>query len=92
MEGYKFKSLKKRKASKANSSAKHKLVREYIPPKSDAIHSFAHSACETLAEKTDAPMFKESQTIRWLAQFLELAARVQATYLNDAEQIDKDSQ
>jgi len=84
--------MKKQRSSKVNSSIKHLPKKEYIPPKSDAIQSLAHSACETLAEKNDAPIFKESQTIRWLAQFLELAARVQAAYLNDAEHIDKDSQ
>jgi hypothetical protein len=69
---------------------------EYVSPKATTINEFAQSVCEALAVRTGDAAFRHPQTIRWLADFLDLAARIQAKHLNtqhrDAGQfVDKEA-
>lgn len=61
---------------------------EYVPPKPEAIRAFARSVCEMLADRTDNPAFMQPHAIRWLTDFLELAARVEAKRLNAGQSVD----
>lgn len=62
---------------------------EYVAPKSEMIRAYADSICEALATRTDDPVFRQPHVVRGLAQFLELALRAKAKYLNDRGLIDK---
>jgi hypothetical protein len=63
---------------------------EYVPPKSETIRAFAQAVCEQLATQQNDPIFRQPQAIRWLADLLELAARVQTKHLNAEQLVDKD--
>lgn len=65
---------------------------EYVPPKTEMIRAFSKRVCETLAVQNHDPAFIHPNAIRWLAEFLELAARVQAKHQNEQQSVDKEEQ
>lgn len=54
---------------------------EYLPPAQTDIDTFAVRVCEVLAEKHD-PAIAEPDVVRGLAEFMRIAARIQAKHLN----------
>ncbi len=60
------------------------------PPKAEAIRAFARIVCETLADRRNDRTFTQPNVIRGLAEFLEIAARVQAKQLNSEQLIDSE--
>lgn len=60
---------------------------EYLPPTDEAISAFARSVCKQLAENGD-PTYTSLEVVNGLGDFLKLAGRIQAKYLNRAQGVD----
>lgn len=64
---------------------------EYVPPPDKAIDKFARDVCAALAEKRNDPSMLNWEIVNGLAEFLKLAARVQAKHLTaQAEKAEQD--
>jgi hypothetical protein len=64
--------------------------KEYLPPSNKIISAFAQKACEMLAVSTRDERFTQRYVVRGLTNFLEIAARAQAKWLNGEQNVDNE--
>ena len=64
---------------------------EYTSPSAKTIRALAREVCEHLAAETENETYIQPQSVRWLAEFMELAVRVKAKRLNDDKLVDSSS-
>ena len=60
---------------------------EYLPPSDDAIYNYARNICDQLANDGDIAC-THLEVVHGLAEFMQLAARIQAKYLNRVQAVD----
>ena len=60
---------------------------EYVAPSDEAISAFARSICDQLAETGDSHCAR-LEVVNGLTDFLKLAGRIQAKYLNRSQVVD----
>ncbi len=64
---------------------------EYLPPEREGIDRYAKQVCDQLAERYDDPSYREGEVVHGLADFLDLAGKIQAKHFNSSESVDNHS-
>jgi hypothetical protein len=59
---------------------------EYLPPAEADIHAYAEQVCQRIAQKRGAE-FSEPDVVQGLADFMRIAARIQAKHLNNSSEL-----
>jgi hypothetical protein len=75
----------------AKATGKKQRPVEYLPPTYEAAHAYARAICGKMAERHD-PSYADSEIIRGLAEFMQIAGKIQAKHLNRANRVDNDAE
>ena len=60
---------------------------QYVVPEPKALRTYARSVCDDLAQVTDASL-ADRDVVNGLAEFMRIAGRIQARYLNQSGAVD----
>lgn len=63
---------------------------EYLPPAQEDIHAYARTICQKIAQEHD-PSYASSEVVHGLAEFMRLAASIQAKYMNRTNLVDSET-